>query len=45
MEYKKKEQMRQFDKLQKMEDGELYVLELRKRIDTYFQIVIRNIRD
>jgi hypothetical protein len=28
-----------------MSDKELYVIELRKRIDTYFQIVIRNIRD
>ena len=31
--------------MQKMSDKEMYVIELRKRIDTYFHIVIRNIRD
>lgn len=45
IEKQKKEQIKQLDKLQKMSDKELYVIELRKRIDTYFHIVIRNIRD
>lgn len=44
-EIKKKEALRQLDKLQKMSDKEMYVIELKKRIDTYFHIVIRNIRD
>ena len=45
IELKKRAQLKQLGKLQRMSNKELYVIEFRKKIDTYFQIVIRHIRD